>query len=229
MDKRLLFAMQLCDTGFPSGAFSHSFGLETYVREGNVRDKATLKAWMIAYLSRQWIYNDGLAVRLTYEAVEAGDEEALWDVDRRLAAQTVPSEARNGAIRMGRRTLGLVREFADTPLLGQYEENIRAKRCFGHPAVVFAISARTAGITLSEALLCYAYSCAATLVQNAVRAIPLGQTDGQKLMYELREHVAAAATRVVGEIQPDEFGISPPGLELAAIRHEKLDVRLFMS
>ena len=41
MDNNILSLFQLCDSNFPTGAFSHSYGLESYIQEDHVHDQAT--------------------------------------------------------------------------------------------------------------------------------------------------------------------------------------------
>ena len=69
MDK-MLSLFQLCDSNFPTGAFSHSYGLESYIQENLVHDQATFAQWLHVYLNEQLVYSDGLATRLVYEALE---------------------------------------------------------------------------------------------------------------------------------------------------------------
>jgi urease accessory protein len=228
MDEKRLILLQLCDTGFPSGAFSHSYGFETYVQEEKICDRGAFSAWLRTFLLEQWIYNEGLALRLACEALEAEDEEAFLEVDRSLTVQTIPLEQRDGGTRMGRRMLELARELLRLPQLETYAAQIREKRAFGQTALVFAVICRHYRIPLSEALLHYAYAAVSSLIQNGVRAIPLGQTDGQRLLIDLQPELLSAPARIA-ELPPEDFGISQPGLEMAAIRHERLDGRMFMS
>ncbi|MBB6729882.1 urease accessory protein UreF [Cohnella zeiphila] len=228
MDEARYLLLQLCDSGFPSGAFSHSFGFETYLHEGTITDASSFRRWLEAYFLKQWVYNDGFAVRLAYEALERGDPEAVWALDRRLTLQTVPREQRLAGIRMGRRMLELVQELLDGELLGRYRERIAGKKAFGQVPVLFALICVRCQVPLRDALRHTAYAAAVSLVQNGVRAIPLGQTDGQRLLFGLNP-VMAEAAGIVETLPPEDFGISPPGLELASIRHERLDGRMFMS
>ena len=46
MNPNILSLFQLCDTNLPTGGFSHSFGLETYIQEGQVHDQATFAKWL---------------------------------------------------------------------------------------------------------------------------------------------------------------------------------------
>ena len=73
MNNYLLALFQLCDSNFPTGAFSHSFGLETYIQENKVHDKDSFSKWLQMYISGQLVYTDGLACRLAYEALERND------------------------------------------------------------------------------------------------------------------------------------------------------------
>ena len=72
MNPNILSLFQLCDSNFPTGAFSHSYGLETYIQEDKVHDQATFSQWLHVYLNEQLIYSDGLASHLVYEAIREG-------------------------------------------------------------------------------------------------------------------------------------------------------------
>ena len=50
MTEAWLTLLQFADGLFPAGGFAHSFGLETYVQEGVVRDRAGLEAFVTAHL-----------------------------------------------------------------------------------------------------------------------------------------------------------------------------------
>ena len=108
MDKSILALFQLCDSNFPTGAFSHSYGLETYIQEGHVHDQVTFSEWLHVYLNEQLIYSDGLASRLVYEALEENNLEKVWKIDRMLTVQNLPRETREGTQRMGERMLHLI-------------------------------------------------------------------------------------------------------------------------
>ncbi|WP_433944166.1 urease accessory protein UreF [Paenibacillus sp. SN-8-1] len=228
MEEAKYLLLQLCDSGFPSGAFSHSFGFETYILEGVIRDGSSFKQWLEAFYKKQWVYNEGFAVRLAYEGIEQGDMEALWDLDRRLTLQTIPREQRLGGIRMGRRMLELVRALLTNGQLELYMQQIEKKKAYGQVPILLALICADHNIPMHDAIMHTAYAAAVSLVQNGVRAIPLGQTEGQRLLYELNPVMAEAARRV-NQLSVEDFGISPPGLELASIRHERLEGRMFMS
>ena len=82
--------------------------------------------------------------------------------------------------------------------------------------------------TVKEAIIYYIYSTISTLIQNAVRTIPLGQKDGQILLKKFIE-ILEELYEIINRTEYDYFGVSIPGIELSQINHERLTFRLFMS
>ncbi|MFM1654910.1 urease accessory protein UreF [Brevibacillus sp. B_LB10_24] len=228
MDEYLLPLLQLCDSNFPTGAFSHSFGLETYIQDDKVTDKQTFAQWLEVYIHGQLTHVDGLACRLAYEALEQKQVEKLWILDRLLHTQNMPREAREGSSRIGERMAELGVKLYPSSSLAVYLERMKAGQSKGHPAIVFAVIAHHLQIPGSLAVLSYLYSSTASLIQNGVRGIPLGQTDGQHLFQALHAHLLKAQNKIQ-RLDLGDFGAVSPGLELAQMRHERLNIRLFMS
>ncbi|MEH7246046.1 urease accessory protein UreF [Neobacillus niacini] len=228
MTNHNLSLFQLCDSNFPTGAFSHSYGLESYIQENHVHDQATFAQWLHVYLNEQLVYSDGLASRLVYEALEDEAFEKLWKVDRMLMVQSLPRETREGSQRMGERMLNLVESLYDFPVLTLYRKRIKKKKSFGHPSIVFTMVGHHLGVSKSTTTLYYLYSTVSSLVQNAVRAIPLGQTAGQKTIQEFQGYLVQAMEKIQG-LDEEDFGITSPGLELAQMKHERVNIRIFMS
>lgn len=198
------------------------------MQEGMVTDKLSFKKWLEVYIREQLVYSDGLAFRLVCEALGAGEREEIWRIDRILYAQLLPKEVREASQRMGEQMLRLSNDLYPSPMLAEYQQRIRAGQSWGHPAIVFGVIADHHAIPASEALLSYLFSCTTSLIQNGVRGIPLGQTHGQQLIYELQETLIQAVA-AIGQLESDELGSVTPGLEVSQMRHERLHVRLFMS
>lgn len=228
MTNNVLSLFQLCDSNFPIGSFSHSYGLESYIQEDQVHDQPSLLEWLNVYLQEQLIYTDGLASRLVYEALEVNDLESVWKLDRMLTMQNLPRETREGSQRMGERMLKLVETLYDIPVLADYRKRIKQKKSFGHPAIVFTMVSHHLQVDKSTTTLYYLYSTVSSLVQNAVRAIPLGQTAGQKTIMEFQSSLHQATERIQ-QLDKDDFGIVSPGLELSQMKHERVNIRIFMS
>ncbi|KAB2334867.1 urease accessory protein UreF [Cytobacillus depressus] len=228
MDNRILSLLQLCDSNFPTGAFSHSFGLESYIQEDKVKDSKTFYEWLQVYLHEQLIYTDGLACRMTFDALSADDLQKIWDLDRLITVQNLPRETRQGTQMIGTRMLKLTESLYEMPILAKYHERITKKQSFGHPAIVFAMVAHGLGVTKQEAILYYLYSAISSQIQNAVRAIPLGQTAGQKITHQCQSELMQAVEKIL-QLPEEDFGIVSPGLELSQMNHERVNIRIFMS
>ncbi|MCM3726173.1 urease accessory protein UreF [Neobacillus cucumis] len=228
MDNQLLALLQFGDSNFPSGAFSHSFGLETYIQEGTIHDKETFFSWISMFLKKQLAATDGLACRLAIDALRQKQIEEVWALDRKLYIQNIPKETRQANRRIGERLIKMGRDLYSIPLLEDYQMKIKQSEAYGHPAIVFAIISQFLKIDQYQIMLTFLYSTVGTLVQNAVRGIPLGQTAGQQILLELQPYLVETVKQI-DKMEHDDFGAVAPGIEIAQMRHERLHVRLFMS
>ncbi|GEP79980.1 hypothetical protein SCA05_17730 [Staphylococcus carnosus] len=127
IDHQALRLFQFCDSQFPTGAFSHSFGLETYIQRGTVHDEESFKEWLRLFLSEQLTYADGLAIRLVYEALNQNDPEKILHLDRMLFVQNMPRETRTGTKQMGTRMVKLANELYDSEWIQWYEAQYNEK------------------------------------------------------------------------------------------------------
>lgn len=223
-----LSLFQLCDSNFPNGSFSQSFGLETYIQQDIVHDAESFSEWLKVYIHEQIVYADGLAARLAYEAIEQDDLEKIWALDRLLTVQNLARESRSGTQRMGDRMLNISESLYESDVLPVYRNRVKNKQAFGHPAIVFTIVGHYLQAEKETTILYYLYSTAVSLIQNAVRAIPLGQTAGQKLIYTFQKELEEA-THTIMHLQEEEFGVVSPGLELSQMQHERVGIRIFSS
>ena len=107
-------------------------------------------------------------------------------------------------------------------------DQVKARKCFGHPAIAFAMIAHGLNIPKSTAVLTYLFSSVTSIIQNAIRGIPLGQTDGQQLIKE-SQSLIIKSWDIIEKLTEEDFGVMPPGLEISQMRHERLHVRIFMS
>ena len=238
---------QLCDSALPTGAFSHSFGLETYICEGVVDDEASFVSWLRALVSTQLTFSEGLGLRLAFEAVAADDWEAIAHLDALLVAQAVPIQVRRAGVTMGRRMLTIARlalegtdggrllsryaALIDTGVTGNAGDTGGTKGsggCRSHPAIVLAIAGYALEAPAAAVTAAYLQSSVISLTQNAVRAIPLGQDAGQRAIASVRGDVRAAVRRI-GGLDEMDLGAAAPGIEISQMRHERQRARMFMS
>lgn len=224
----VLKVIQICDSNFPVGSFNHSYGMETYLRLKKVYNTPTFREWLKVYLNEQFIFSDGLAIKMLYEYLNNNDIEKIWDLDNLITVQTVAIESRNAGKLVASRMVKLFLDLYDFDLLKKYNIKITNKEVFGHPAIVFGILMYSLGFNLKEAIIYHMYSTVSTLISNAVRTIPLGQKDGQLLLKEFSEQFESLYNNIIN-LDYDYFGANSPGLELSQIKHEVMEFRLFMS
>ena len=232
---------QLCDSALPTGAFSHSFGLETYICEGVVDGEASFVSWLRALVSTQLTFSEGLGLRLAFEAVAADDWEAIAHLDALLVAQAVPIQVRRAGVTMGRRMLTIARlalegtdggrllsRYAALMDTGNAGDTGDTGGCRSHPAIVLAIAGYALEAPPPAVAAAYLQSSVISLTQNAVRAIPLGQDAGQRAIASVRGDVRAAVRRI-GGLDETDLGAAAPGIEISQMRHERQRARMFMS
>ncbi|MEA5454092.1 urease accessory protein UreF [Sinomonas sp. JGH33] len=221
----LTVLLQLTDSALPTGAFSHSFGLESYLESGEVRDEPTLLAWLNGFLATQLTHTDAVAIRRT---CRAQDEDEIAALDAELTALLIPAQIRGASLKMGRRVLEIARESFPSARVEAYAKATAAGDCAGHYTIAFALSGAGQGLDEETLVGAYLYSTLTSLAYNAVRAIPLGQLAGQRVLAALRAEVPAAVERS-RTADPRHFGAAAPALEIHQMRHEHQRARMFMS
>ncbi|MFR9634193.1 MAG: hypothetical protein SNI46_04985, partial [Rikenellaceae bacterium] len=65
-------------------------------------------------------------------------------------------------------------------------------------------------------------------VTNAVKLIPLGQLSGQDIIFELERELGGVVDETM-ELDPNMRGVCAVGFDIAAMQHERLYSRLYMS
>jgi urease accessory protein len=228
MTEAWLALLQFADGLFPAGGFAHSLGLETYVQDGAVSDRAGLEAFVTAHLEGAAGPADAVAVAQAVRRA-AGDDVAGWvALDERVEAMKAVPELRAASRQMGRQTLRVAAALGPDPVLAAVERAVAGGLTPGHHPVSFGAALGRAGVGPELAAGAYLYSTAALLVGAGLRLIALGQLEGQRVLAAMRPRIARLAGTAATASVDDMWSFNP-GLELAAIRHATLDARLFRS
>lgn len=224
----LLGAFQLGDSFFPSGAFAYSWGLETYVSEGLVADRDGLVRFIKAYLTGLVRRCDCIFIKLAYRSTEEKDLKNLVRLDRLLHSMKPAREIRDGSLQTGRQLLRVILSLYESDILAAVLEHVAKKKMHGHQPVMFGVVSQIMAIPFDVALLSYLYSTVSSIASAGVRLIPLGHTDAQKAINEVKPVVLTVfeEAELLGEGDISSFA---PGFEVRAMRHEYLGTRLFKS
>jgi urease accessory protein len=214
--------MQLISPALPIGAFTYSQGLEWAVEAGWVRDVETLADWL------EGLLNDGLAqlelpmLKRLYGACEHQDIDAIEKWGRQLYASRETRELRAEERNRARALITLLADL-DIARAADWRESLR--HCQAAP---FALAAVHWQIAVEDCLLGYAWGWLENQVAAAIKLIPLGQTDGQRIQLQLAERLPLAVERALA-IADEDIGAGAPALAIASARHETQYTRLFRS
>lgn len=221
--------LQVNDALFPIGGYSHSYGLETYIQKGIVKDEASAGDFIQKRLRCSFYYNELFTVRLAWEYARDGKLEAIMELETVMEAGKIPRETREASRKLGARFVktlsGLSVPFKSDIFL-QYVKTRRGKST--HHAVSYGVFCEAAGISQQECLEHFLYAQTSAMVTNCVKTIPLSQTAGQKLLAETYRILEKMAVEVTG-LSREWLGLSGPGFDLRCMQHEGLYSRIYMS
>ena len=210
---------------FPVGAFSYSSGLEWAVEAGDLRDAAGLQRWLSTVIAHGNGFCDGVFFVQCYRAVAAEDEAILHSVAELAAAFTPSKERQLETTAQGQAFLHTARATWSCDALVRFGATWKGPVAY---PVAVAVAAAGHGIPLAPALHAYMHAVAANLVSAGVRLIPLGQTDGQRLLAALRGVIGTTCDRALAA-ELDDLGSAAFRADLASMRHEAQYTRLFRS
>jgi urease accessory protein len=230
---------------YPTGAFSYSHGLEWAVEEGSVKNAAGLIDYVAAVLERgsgwvdavlfvhAWRTARGLPPAGAIVELEMhGDRAALngiaalAEIAELAAAFRASAETALESRQQGAAFLHTTRQAWPHPLLDDFSE-MQRDRPVAH-AVAMAVACAAHRVPLESSLAACLHAVAANLVSAGLRAMPLGQTDGQIAIARLMPVIAGVCERAL-RASLDDLGTCAPGLELCSLSHETQYTRLFRS
>ncbi len=205
----LLTLVQWLSPAFPVGGFAYSHGLEWAIAAGELRDAPTLAPWIEETLRFGAGRND--AILIAQCLAEGADIPALAALAQALAASR---ERLVESMEQGRAFLAVTNRLTgdDWPPMP-------------YP-VALGAAARALGLAPVTVVSLYLHAFASNLVQAGVRFIPLGQTEGQKVLAGLHPCISALADEAAAASIDDLGGGAMRG-DLAAMRHETMEVRIF--
>jgi len=207
---------------YPVGAFSYSSGIEWAVEGGDIKDAATLRDWIAAILDHGSGFCDAVFFVHTHRAE---GKDALRAVAELAAAFTPSKERHLETTAQGAAFLETTRAAWPTPA-------IDALRAAWDGPVVYPVAVAVAcaghGIAVEPALAAFLHAIVANQISAGVRLVPLGQTDGQRVLAQLEPAIAATAARALST-PLDAIGSATFRADVASMRHETQYTRLFRS
>lgn len=210
---------------YPVGAFAFSSGIEWAVEAGDITDVESLRAWLATLVTEGSGWSDSVFFSAAYRALIDGDDGALVETAE-LALALLASRERY----LETTTLGCA--FIDvTRAAWPCEALVRLQALWPRPiAYPVAVAAACAGhgISLRPALHAFVTAVVSNWVSAGLRLVPLGHTDGQRVLKALAPVVAATAQRALAARLEDVCSTAFRA-DIASAKHETQYTRLFRS
>jgi urease accessory protein len=224
----LLALLQLTNASFPTGAFTHSFGFETWIHDRVVDDAQEAESRCRSWLRFGIATCDAVAVAQAYRAALNGDAERLAFLDRSLGALKLARETRTASIMTGKALLAACRDIFELEGMQHYKKMMDDGDCSGHHAVIYGIAGAGLALGESETVLSYLWSSFSNLVAVAQRLVPLRQVDAQRIVTAAGPLLDECGT-IARARAPERMSSGYAALDAAAMRHERLPTRLCIS
>ena len=208
MNNALLKLTTWLSPSFPVGAFSYSHGLEYAIHANEITDRETAQAWIGACLCQGTARNDAVLLAHTMRGGDPNELDALARAFAPSRERLLETEAQGAAF--GR----TVSDTAGTDA---------TQRAY---PVALGIAARDNGCPEPETVTLYLQAFVANLVSASIRLIPIGQTDGQRIIAALGPAVIETASEALAATL-DDLGGCAICADITSMRHETQTVRIF--
>lgn len=225
IDDALYRLMTWLSPAYPLGAFSYSHGIEYAVEAGFIASADDLLAWVATIISQGAARSDAALLIAAARASVEGDTPALDAVVDLAAAWRGTAETALESAAQGAAFMATTRSAWPHPLLDRIY--LRHRNAIVLPIAV-GIACAAHGVPLRAALIAYLHGFASNLVSAGIRLIPLGQSDGQRIIAALAPMVAAAADKALATPLED-VGTAALLVDWCSMQHETQYTRLFRS
>jgi urease accessory protein len=224
----LIELIRLASPALPVGGFSYSEGLEAAVDAGLLTDEGAVARWLLDQLHLALARSDLPAAAQAFIAWRAGDLARVTALNAWVAQTRESRELAAQSQQMGRSLLEWLRRRDNA---ASSEADLQAAAAL-HPApmwpLVFALAASRSAAPLRESMLAFAAGWCDNMVAAAIKAVPLGQVAGQRLLDTLAAQIPAVVDAAL-QLSDDARQAFAPMLAVLSARHEVQYSRLFRS
>ena len=231
----LVRLMWLASPALPIGGFSYSEGLEAAIDRTGLRTPADVSAWLQDQLQLTLARSDLALVAQAVRAWRTRDLSRISTLNDWVLQTRESSELRLQTEQMGRSMMDWLRNqhAGDSSEAGYQEADADITALSRHCAsptypVGFALAASITGASVANCLSSYAFGWAENMVQAAVKAVPLGQNAGQRILADLAHHITRAVADALVRDDDNRQAFAPM-LAILSAQHETQYSRLFRS
>ncbi|MDH1702086.1 urease accessory protein UreF [Comamonas terrigena] len=219
--------MWLASPALPIGGFSYSEGLESAIQAGLVTNESEAAHWLVQQLHLTQSRGDMAVIAQAAAAWHSDDRERIAALNQWVRTTRETSELRLQTEQMGRSLVDWLRNRHAGDAALQPAIAWLGTQDASYP-IAFSFAAHCTGATGRDALLAYAFGWAENMVQAAIKAVPLGQSAGQRILAQLTQDIPPAVDHALALPDHGRQAFSPM-LAILSAQHEHLYSRLFRS
>ena len=216
----LLWLLQSNDTGYPSGGYAHSYGLEELVRVGIVKDPESFEQFLVKQIIPALLKFELPLFGRAHRAAHEGNLGALREIDAELDAWRIAPELRDASRRVGSQRLAMLCELDHSALV----IDLRKTNPRAHHLVVTAIELRDTAAR--DAARAFAFQAIVAGTAASMKLMRIGQIACQSILHRV---LNALDPEVDASLEKDVDGFFNPLLEIASLKHAHSHERLFIS
>lgn len=232
----LLQLLWLASPALPIGGFSYSEGLEAAIEQGLVRDETSAGDWLLQQLrlvqARGELVLTARALPV-WRALAAAEGPASEPLQARLTALNdwVLQTRESAELRLQCEQMGhsLRQWLLQHEGLGDAARALSLRWPQPSYPLMMALALSLSDAPPAEALLAQGFGWAENLVQAALKAVPLGQSAGQRVLARLVAALPPVVEEALQRAAADEPQVFAPMLAILSARHEAQYSRLFRS
>ncbi len=224
LDCSLMQLMWLASPALPIGGFSYSECLEAAVDTSRAATESEASVWLVDQLHMTLARSELPAVAQAIAAWRADDQPRIAELNAWVLQTRESAELRAQTEQMGKSLLEWLKNHttatpAQIALLAAQEPT--------YP-IAFALAASATQAPVRECLLAFAFGWAENMMQAAIKAVPLGQSAGQRILSALTAEIPSAVDYALS-VSDDTRQAFSPMLAILSSQHEVQYSRLFRS
>ncbi|XP_035697893.1 urease accessory protein F-like [Branchiostoma floridae] len=225
MNGKLVTILQISDSAFPTGGFSHSVGLEAAIKLGIVNTTENFKQFTVQCMENAGSFSLPYVTAAYHSCM---DQDRLTDLDSRCQACLNNHVANRASIRQGNSLIVTAAKIFPDEQIRRIETLLEQDRLHGHYAVMFGFLSAVLQLDLHQAHQMFVFGVLRTIIASAVRLGNVGTIEAQRIQFELQQGVDNIIRRNLRRAV-EEACVTFPLVDITQNTHDTMFAKLFHS